>query len=359
MDTQQSTTSSSASGSSVRYLSARDSMDARDSTRAPPDARPSGSKVRESDRIRWQQGRTARRTEERLARGLAWLGVGIGLAELFAARRIARAIGVGNHTVLIRSLGVREIAVGIGALTSRRPTVGMWSRVAGDAMDLALLGAAFTSPRADRSRLALATAAIVGVTALDAVCAQRLSALPRAVPINDSHDGSVKVAHRVAVSPLPEECYAFWRELENLPRFMEHLQSVERRGNGTSHWVAKAPLGRRVEWDSEITDDRPNELLAWRSLPGSDVESAGVVRFERLPGDRGTLVDVELRYRPPGGAVGEMLAEVTGEAPQQQVEGDLRRFKQMIEAGEIATTRGQSSGRRSLLFKFIAERGTR
>src|SRR6266508_6908345 len=104
------------------------------------------------------------------------------------------------------------------------------------------------------------------------------------------------VEHSVTIDRPAEELYRFWRDFENLPRFMKHLESVRATGDRSSHWAAKAPAGRTVEWDAEITDDRPNELIAWRSLEGSDVDSVGTVRLERAPGGRGTIVRVEMRY---------------------------------------------------------------
>ena len=128
---------------------------------------------------------------------------------------------------------------------------------------------------------------------------------------------------------------------------MTHLESVHVTGEGRSHWVAKAPGGTTVEWDAEITDDQPNRRIAWRSVEGADVQNAGSVRFEPAPGGRGTVVNVELRYSPPGGAAGVAIATLLGREPGQQIQDDLRRFKQMMEIGEVVTTEGQPSGRRT------------
>src|SRR5262249_43303222 len=131
----------------------------------------------------------------------------------------------------------------------------------------------------------------------------------------------------------------------NLPRFMKHLESVQVKGERRSRWMAKAPAGTRVEWDAEITEDRPNELIAWRSLEGADVDNSGSVRFERAPCGRGAVVRVEMRYSPPAGVIGAGVAKLFGEDPEWQVKDDLRRFKQVMEAGEIITTEGQPAGR--------------
>jgi uncharacterized membrane protein len=153
------------------------------------------------------------------------------------------------------------------------------------------------------------------------------------------------VEKSVTVNKSPEELYRFWRNFENLPRFMDHLESVRVEGEGRSHWVAKAPAGTTVEWDAEIYNEKENELIAWRSLEGADVDNAGSVRFEGDAEGSSTIVRVSLKYDPPGGVIGATFAKLFGEEPSQQIEEDLRRFKQVMEAGEPPTTEGQSSGR--------------
>jgi uncharacterized membrane protein len=159
-----------------------------------------------------------------------------------------------------------------------------------------------------------------------------------------AHRG-LKVEKSVTVNKSPEELYRFWRNFENLPRFMDHLESVHVEGIGRSHWVAKAPAGTTVEWDAEIYNEKENELIAWRSLEGADVDNAGSVRFEAGPEGRGTTVRVSLKYDPPGGIIGATFAKLFGEEPSQQIEEDLRRFKQVMEAGETPQTEGQPAGR--------------
>ncbi|HSH39198.1 MAG TPA: SRPBCC family protein, partial [Chthoniobacterales bacterium] len=141
--------------------------------------------------------------------------------------------------------------------------------------------------------------------------------------------------------------YAFWRQFENLPRFMRHLESVRQTGQNRSHWRAKGPTGTSVEWEAEIVDERPGELIAWRSLPGADIENSGSVRFERAPGGRGTFVRVKMEYHPPSGFFGASIARLLGEEPEIQVQRDLYRFKQVMETGQVTTTEGQSAGRPS------------
>jgi uncharacterized membrane protein len=154
----------------------------------------------------------------------------------------------------------------------------------------------------------------------------------------------IHVRRSVTINAPPEVLYQFWRRFENLPRFMRHLESVTELDSTHSHWVAKAPAGRMVEWDAEITDAVENRRIAWRSLPESDIPNAGVVEFAPATGGRGTVVHVELEYSPPGGVIGAAFAKLFGEEPQQQVSDDLRRFKQLIEAGETPTVQGQPHG---------------
>ena len=278
----------------------------------------------------WQESRhrASKQTSPKpLAMALGWFSIGLGLAETLAPSALARLIGVRNdRPLLFRLLGLREITSGIGILTNHRPAGWLWSRVAGDIMDLSLLGLAFTAEGSARSRLVAATAAVAGVTALDVIEAQELT--------RDKNDRAVRVA-AITINRPPDAVYRFWRQLENLPRFMSHLESVHVSGETQSHWVARAPIGGTVEWDAEITLDRPGEVIAWRSLPGADVEHSGSVHFERAPGDRGTEVKVAMVYNPPGGLVGIGFAKLSGEEPGEQIKGDLRRFKQVMEAGEV------------------------
>jgi uncharacterized membrane protein len=155
--------------------------------------------------------------------------------------------------------------------------------------------------------------------------------------------GGVLVEKSVVVNRPREELFAFWRDLQNLPRVMSHLESVEEHGDH-SHWVAKAPAGNSVAWRAEIVRETPNELIAWRSLPGAQIPNSGSVRFKELPTGRGTEIRVILEYAPPAGRLGALTARLFGEEPGLQVESDLRKFKQEMEAGETATTTGQPHG---------------
>lgn len=159
------------------------------------------------------------------------------------------------------------------------------------------------------------------------------------------HHQGVLVEKAVTIQRSPEDLYRFWRDLENLPRFMHHLESVAASGDGFSHWVAKAPAGMTVEWDAEIINDVENEIIAWKSLEGTQINHAGSVRFSPAPGNRGTEVKVSLNYAPPAGHLGVIIARLFGEEPTIQVEQELIRFKSLMEAGEIPTTEGQPRGK--------------
>ena len=276
---------------------------------------------------------------ERLARALGVFSVGLGLAQILAPHGVARAIGVDDddeNRKTMRAVGFREIATGVGLLTRRRPAAFAWGRVTGDAMDLAMLGRAFNSRRNDHNRLAAATAAVAGVTILDIITSQRLSRAGNGTSIGaPAHHQGIRVRNAITINRPPEEVYAFWRNLENRPRFMAHLESVRVLDDRRSYWKVRTPLGTTVEWTAEIIEDRPNELISWRSTEDAQVPNSGTVRFIRAPGGRGTELHLELKFDPPAGAVGATIAKLMGRDPSQQVDGDLRRFKQIMETGEV------------------------
>lgn len=301
---------------------------------------------RTGDQVHSTNGSMPRGNGERLAAGLGWFSIGLGLVEVAAPGALARMIGIrdeARHRLLLRGLGLREIATGIGLLTRRAPAGWLWGRVAGDLMDLSLLGFAYTSPLADRNRLTSAAASVAGVTALDVFCAKDLSvgsAVWRLLP----QGGPVTVTKTISVNRPVTEVYRFWRDFQNFPHFMKHLEVVEVDGS-RSHWVSMAPGGSKVEWDAEITSDIPEQQIAWRSLTGAAIENAGQVRFQPMPGGRGTTVRVEIEYRPPAGRLGSLAASLIGEDPSQKIQEDLRRFKRVLETGEVITTEGQPAAR--------------
>ncbi|OQW37293.1 MAG: hypothetical protein A4E19_14115 [Nitrospira sp. SG-bin1] len=278
--------------------------------------------------------------EQRLAGGMGLFGIGLGLAELLAPGRVAAMVGVSSeHRTLIRLMGLREFASSAGILTDRSSAGAVWSRVVGDVLDLALLGAAFTSSRSNRARLAAATASVAGAMVMDVITAQQLS---RGV---ETRNGVIPVTAALIIDRPREELYRHWRELSHLPQFMKHLERIQVMDASRSHWVAKGPAGSTIEWDAEIIEDRPSEFIAWRSDAGSAIDYAGSVRFDQAVGGRGTIVKVNMQYRPPLGTVGAAVAAWFGKDPNQTVKMDLRRFKQVMETGEVITTERQPAGR--------------
>jgi uncharacterized membrane protein len=155
----------------------------------------------------------------------------------------------------------------------------------------------------------------------------------------------IKVVRACTIMKPAAELYAFWRQLENLSRVIKHPVTITAEGEGRSHWSVSAPFGDNpVEWESVIINDEPNKLIAWRSLDGAEVPNAGTVRFEPAPGGMGTEVIVQLEYAPPAGRLGALFAKLTGDEPKQQVGDALRRFKALMETGEIPTAEGQPMG---------------
>jgi uncharacterized membrane protein len=151
-----------------------------------------------------------------------------------------------------------------------------------------------------------------------------------------SGDRGIRVRDSIRLEKPLAEVYRFWRNFENLPRFMANLERVTELGDGRSHWVAIGPTGIRVEWDAEIINEVENEVIGWRTLPNADVAIAGSVTFEPAPQGRGTQLTVNLQYAPPAGRLGAVAAAAFGREPSQTIREDLRRLKQLLEAGEIA-----------------------
>ena len=277
---------------------------------------------------------------ERLARALGWFSLGLGFAQIAAPSKMARLVGVedDDETVaIIRVVGVREIASGLGILTQPKPTPWMWSRVGGDAMDLALLGRALSSPRADHNRVAAATAVVAGIAAVDTLCSTRLTAETNAPDQTEETAASAEVHAKAAITvnaPIAE-VYAFWEDFRNLPRFMRDFASVEVSGDRTSQWSLTAPAGITFNWDIEITDATPNQRIAWQTAEGTTLNASGQVLFRTAPGGRGTEVVFDATFNPPGGELGKKIAGFFADALGTKIGSDLRRFKQLVELGEI------------------------
>jgi uncharacterized membrane protein len=145
----------------------------------------------------------------------------------------------------------------------------------------------------------------------------------------------IHVRESVRIERPVNEIYGFWRQLENLPRVLTHLENVTEFGDGRSHWIARGPADLGVEWDAEIINDIEDQLIAWRSLPHSDIVTAGSVNFKRVRGGRASELSVHLQYEPPAGRAGAWFARIFGREPSQTIREDLRRLKQVMEAGEV------------------------
>jgi uncharacterized membrane protein len=220
--------------------------------------------------------------------------------------------------------------VGIQELNARRTrSVQRWGALLGG-------GAMAVYGVTRRSRMGFALAGAGGVLAYLGATADRA---PREFTAETS----------LLLNVAPQEAYRFWHNFENFPRFMRHLASVNVTGDRRSHWVAYGPLGHRIEWETEIIDEREPEFITWRSLPGSEVSVDGTVSFRPAAANRGTEVAVTITYRPPAGAMGKAFAKLMGRDPGFMIRQDMRRFKALIETGEAPTTEGQSHGPRGVL----------
>lgn len=189
--------------------------------------------------------------------------------------------------------------------------------------------------------LTLAGAALIRRGTVGSITATRQTTGNQTIP----YQQGIRVDRSITINTSREAVYSFWRDLENLPRFMRYVQSVKKIDDARSHWTVEGPAGQTVEWDAEVINEIPNELIAWRSLPGTSVNNTGSVRFEHATAGRGTKVLVTIQYDPPAGPVGTLIAKLFGREPEQEVDLELHRLKSILEAGEIPTSQGQPAGR--------------
>ncbi len=317
-----------------------------------PDSSATADRVRPTYRHYARRRETPNLDAATLARGLGWFSIAIGAVAVIAPRTLGSLTGVGRGTgSLMRSTGIRELANGVGILSQRNPAPWLWSRVVGDVVDLAVLATGLRPGNPGRGRAAFSFAAVAGVLALDALAASHLTkhaGHPLVSGVAAPTDLYFETS--IATGKMPEECYRFWRNVENLPRFIDGLRSVQALDERRFHWVAKESSDETpLEWDCEITEDRPGAALAWRTVNGAEVPNAGSVIFEPAPHGRGTIVRLSIHYSPVDGELTAALARLLRQDPQSRVHEDLRRFKQLLESGEIATTHGQPTGRRSFI----------
>ncbi len=290
---------------------------------------------------------TARGTRQR-AQALGWLSVALGVMEIAAPQVLAQALGIKADRSTRRILlacGVRELCAGAGVLLSDKKAAWLWSRAAGDVVDLALLAAAPALKNADKTRTAAAITAIAAIAACDvwtaAIAAQEETPDDAVAGELAAHGQEIRAAVTVATSP--KEAYDRWRDLEALPRFMWQLKAVTVTDAKHSRWEATGPAGTSIGWNAELTEDQPGRSIAWCSRAGSELLHAGRVAFTAAPGGQGTEVHMQLTYEPPLGPVGAAVARLG--MPQEQLEADLRRFKQLIELGEVVISDATITGR--------------
>lgn len=288
--------------------------------------------------------RPSRSSDDRLLKSLGWFSAGLGISEVLMPSAVARVAGVGDgikQRTVVSAAGARELVHAAGLLTPRTRPAWVWTRVAGDAMDLAALSRALhRQRRRGRGRTVATTAAIAGVTVVDVYTAARNARRLRGRQI-------MELTATTTIRKQPGELYDFWRRFENLPGFMAHLEDVRSTNGRRSHWRATAPFGRTVEWDAEIIEEIPGQQLSWCSLDGADIRNTGTVELRPAPGGRGTEVHVELAYEVPAGPIGAAIARWAGEEPHQQLDDDLRRLKQVMETGEVVRSDGAPGGKSS------------
>jgi uncharacterized membrane protein len=270
--------------------------------------------------------RPAHAAPEQLARGLGWFSIGIGIAQVVAPRTVARLCGVPVPPPFMVLCGLREIVCGVGLLTQDEPQPWIRTRLAGDALDLVGVGAGALVPGADRRRLAVAGAAVAGVSALDAYCSYQLTRSGRHHP--PRHETIT-----IEIDCDAQTLYGYWRELANLPQVMPHVSSVQEIDETHSHWVSGGAGDSRLEWDAEIIDDVPGQRIAWRSVEGSNRFHAGSVQFQPL-GERTTQVRVDLLYERPPATLLSALATLCGFDPSKAARADLRALKRRLEQPE-------------------------
>ena len=270
-----------------------------------------------------------------LATGLGWFSIGLGVAELIAPRQMQKVIGVRDRDKrrnVLRAYGVREIAAGAGILSMPSHPAWLWTRVAGDLVNLASLGQAFGLRDAKRGRVAAATAAALGVTALDVLCGAQLSP-----------PGPFRANATVLIGRKPDELYSFWRDLSNVVQLEPYLESVRPLGNERWRWKARVGDGPAIVFDTEMIRDTPNHYIEWRSVEGSPTSLRASIQFTPTRGDRGTLVRSEVEMQGPVALLAKPASAV-GMGPELRLEMHLRRFKQLMETGEIARAyRGQAT----------------
>jgi len=279
---------------------------------------------------------------------MGWFSLGLGMMQLVGPDAVNRLCGLppaSARRTTQRAIGARELLAAGGLLTHSNGAAWMKARVAGDITDIALLTKSLTSSTR-RTRTWLALAALLGVTAVDVIGAFR-----RHMPKERTN---MQTRAAITINRSREEVYSLWRDFSNLPRFMQHLESVETQDDRHSHWKAKGPAGSKVEWDAVVTEDVPARKIAWKSEGTTSVPNSGTVEFTEAPGAQGTEVTVTVEVEMPAGSAGKLAAKLFGEDPAQQVRDDLRHFKQILETGEVVYSEANPAG--SQVKRFVRQR---
>lgn len=267
----------------------------------------------------------------RMAQGMGWFSIGLGLTQLLAPHLFNRIVGVRNGSgVLTRLLGARELVSGLALLGGRDPVRALDARIAGDVMDLGLLAANLVAPANGRGRLVASTISVLGATGMDIVARRHLAADPQR---QERVAQVTRIGKSITIDAAPHAVYQVWRTFERAPEIFPHLVKVERLDAIRSRWTARGPAGTTLSWEAEIVDDRPGELIVWNTI-GGPLETSGIVRFLTAPGGRGCEVVVEMDYHVFGGGLGRAAATALGLEPGIELERGLRRLKQIFEIGE-------------------------
>lgn len=288
-----------------------------------------------------------------VARALGWFSVGLGAVEILGGKQLGAVLGMESKTGLLRAYGVREVGVGVGILTAPKtpPPGWLWARFAGDMVDIATLLAALEN-KDKRANVAVALAAVGGVTVLDFICAQQLSHMAQtkanaSTPTDRPNLSAVGESY-ITVNRSADELMARWNEPEMFANVMGGFADVKPSGDGAIQWMVHTPLHTDLTWTTRMTEGENdgNQSVRWESLPGGDVPNRGTVTFKGgAPGGRGTEVALKFEFDPPGGAIGDAAAKILGFAPGILASGVLRRFKALIETGEIPTLEQNVSAR--------------
>lgn len=280
--------------------------------------------------------------QQKMARALGWFSIGLGLGEVTAARRLGRFLGIEQRAGLLRAYGVREVATGIGILTHRRPAPGLWARVGGDVLDLATLGSALLDANPKRGNVGVAAGAVAAITALDVAAARRLGSQPKS---GAAAAGATEIRRTISIGKSAEGLYRVWREPQALPVLMKGIAEVTALDADRARWKVRAPLGRTLEWETRIVEDRPDELVRWESVPGASLPNQGSISFRPAPDGWGTEATLRFRFEPPTSPLGGVVALLPDAVPAAAIGTVLRRFKSLAETGEIPTLERNPSAR--------------